>query len=111
MKSLKQILVSLLNEKQGYNMVKNPDSIYNRSSAARKVHKGDGSVNPLTGEDDPNADNDQQASGGDIAKKMDFDIEPAKSIHNSEPLSFMDVVYDMWGVFDDEEEEDNDNTK
>lgn len=91
--------MSLIKEKRGFNTVSNTDSIWNRSAARRVVRK------------DKGGPNDQQASGADIAKKMDFDIEPARSIYNSEPLSFMDVIFDVWGVRDEEEEEDDDKPK
>jgi len=52
--------------------------------------------------------NKQQANGADIAKKLDFDQEPERSIYDTHPLSFMDVVMQMWGVdlSDKDEEED-----
>ena len=90
--------MSLIKEKRGFNMVSNPDSIWSRSAAHRNV----------MGKDEPN---EQQAGGADIAKKMDFDIEPIKSVFNTEPLSFMDVVYDIWGMHDDEPNSDEEDEK
>lgn len=65
-----------------------PDSIWNRSMQSRKALK------PDDGEEE--GGNEQQASGADIANKLDFDVEPKKSIQDKQPLSMMDVIYDLW---------------
>jgi hypothetical protein len=115
MKSLKQILISLIKEKRGYSMVNNPDSVWNRAFSNRKAGEID-TLDSLFGDEDGEG-NDQQASGAEVAQKMGFDTDRRPSIHNTNPMSVMDVVFDAWDLPDEwknqpeertEEEEDDD---
>ena len=75
-----------------------PDTTISRSSANRA-----GSI--ITGEDE---ENKKQASGKDIADKMDFDTEKPRGVRDSHPLNFMDIVMASWGIedvgFDDDDD-------
>lgn len=84
--SLKELFIQLL-EKRGFNMTSNPDSIWSRSSAARA-----GTTNKEKGP------NKQQASGADIADKMDFDDEPHRSPMDAQPESALDLTFQTWGL-------------
>lgn len=102
--SLKKIVSQLAKEhKRGYNMANNPDSVKSRSDSMRKVRKP-GAINPLTGEEDPDSGNEMQANGAEIAQKMDFDRDKQRSINDKEPLAMMDVVYDIWKGYGDEDD-------
>ncbi len=103
--SLKKVLSQLTKEhKRGYNQFSAPDSIKNRSMSMRKAGVPDSGDNPLTGEEDPDAGNDQQANGAEIAKKMEFDKSRPRALNDISPLAMMDIVFDMWGGYDDEDE-------
>jgi len=102
--SMKEIVSQLAKEhKRGYSPSKAPDSIWNRSATHRKA-RGPAFVNPLTGEPEDSKGNEQQASGADIAQRMEFDTDSPRSINDKEPLSMMDIVYDIWDSYDDQDE-------
>jgi hypothetical protein len=76
--------------KKNYNMVSNPDSIWQRSSSARKV-KGDQSKPSL--------------GGKEIMQMLGIDNEETPEVDDVKPLNMMDIVLQTWNQ-DDHEEED-----
>lgn len=94
-------LTDIFLEKVGYYPNKAPDSIKSRTMAGRKAVKTP-DINPLTGEEDPDKGNEQQANGAEIAKKMDFDKAKPRSINDKSPLSMMDIIFNIWSGYDDE---------
>jgi len=97
-KQLKKLLTQALNEKFRLDPGHNVDSLTQRAqaNASNRLRKG--------------GPNKQQANGADIAKKMDFDQEPQRSVYDTQPLSVMDVVMQMWGLEGEEEEEVDDES-
>ncbi len=75
-----------------------PDSISQRSSAAKAGSLDDGEGN------------DAQKGGKEIADMMGFDKEPPhRGAMDPRPLKMMDIVHQIWGndfYHDPEEEED-----
>ena len=94
MKTLKQILQRILRERQGAVGPSSASSNFSRATAAKKDIKN-------------GKPNSQQMNAADIASKMDFDVEPHQDVRDTNPLSFMDVVYNVWGIGSkDEDDED-----
>ena len=78
-------------------MLNNPDSIASRTMGSRKVSK------KSTDPGKPNGSgNDQQASGADIADKMNFDNPIPRNINDKEPISMMDAIFAVWKGNDEE---------
>ena len=75
-----------------------PDTTISRSQSNKA-----GSI--ISGEDE---ENNKQASGKDIADKMDFDTEKPRGVRDSHPLNFMDIVMAVWGIEDIGFEDDDD---
>ena len=76
-----------LSEEDSFRSISNPDSVSGRAAGAKKA------IKKKTG----GKGNDQQANGADIAKKMNFDIEPHRSVKDgNSSLSMMDLIYAVW---------------